>query len=194
IMPIWTDLTGDGAREIIVTLSDGSQGAQIVVFDENGDQIANGSPIGKGYRWRHQIAAAPFGPLGELELVDVLTPHIGGIVEFFQMVDGALLPSAQTGGFTSHTIHSRNLDMAAVGDFDGDGLIEVLLPSQDLSMLGGIHRNENGAETAWEIPVGGKLNTNLAVIQFANGTLAIGVGVQEGRLRIWLPQPIAGVN
>ena len=84
IAPIWVDWNQDGEREIIVTLSDLANGAQVVVFNEQGKRIAEGPAIGQGYRWRHQIAVAPFGPNGEMELVDVLTPHLGGVVEFYQ--------------------------------------------------------------------------------------------------------------
>jgi len=57
IAPIWTDLTGDGRREVIVTVSD-----------------ASGPPIGRGLRWRHEIAVAPFGPGGETEISAVTLP------------------------------------------------------------------------------------------------------------------------
>ena len=36
ISPIWADLNGDGQREIFVTISDGEQGAQVVVYSESG--------------------------------------------------------------------------------------------------------------------------------------------------------------
>ena len=91
LYPIWTDINGNGQREIIVTLSIPGQGAQLVIFNESGEIIGSGEPIGLSYRWRHQIAVAPFGPNGEIELVDVLTPHIGGVVEFFQLRNGEFL-------------------------------------------------------------------------------------------------------
>ena len=84
VAPIWADLTGDGAREIIVTLSEAKQSAQIAAFSETGQQIATGPAIGRGFRWRHQLAVAPFGIGSDLDLVSVRTPHIGGTVEFFQ--------------------------------------------------------------------------------------------------------------
>ena len=40
ISPIWADLNGDGQREIFVTISDGEQSAQVVVYSESGDQLA----------------------------------------------------------------------------------------------------------------------------------------------------------
>ncbi len=85
IAPIWADLDGDGVREILATLSDAIEGARVVVYAEDGSVIAEGPAVGQGNRWRHQIAVAPFGPQGELELAVVLTPHIGGVVEFYAL-------------------------------------------------------------------------------------------------------------
>jgi len=187
ISPIWADLSGDGQREIIVTLSDLEQGAQIVVFSEAGEQLAAGPAIGRGYRWRHQLVVAPFGPDGELELADVLTPHIGGVVEFYQLAGDELEIVAQVPGYSSHVLGSRNLDMAVAGDFDGDGQIELLLPDQARTSLAAIRRQPGGAEVAWTVPIGDKVSTNLATVLFPDGTLAVGAGHEGNQLRLWLP-------
>ncbi|MBL1196055.1 MAG: hypothetical protein HND51_17045 [Chloroflexi bacterium] len=187
ISPIWTDWNGDGELEVIVTLSDFSNGGQIVVFDEQGNRLAEGPPIGLGYRWRHQIAVAPFGPSGEMELVDVLTPHIGGVVEFYQWEEDTLRIVARVPGYTSHQIGSRNLDMGAAADFDGDGIVEVILPSQDRTHLGAIQRVSGGAEVDWRLPLEGVLSSNLSVVQLTDSSLMLTAGLNDGRLRIWLP-------
>jgi hypothetical protein len=187
IAPMWVDITGDGMREIIVTRSDVNQGAQTVVFDEDGGEVATGPAIGRGYRWRNQLAVASFGPHGELEFVDVLTPHIGGVVEFFRLSGGFLDLVAQQPGFTSHVIGTRNLDMALAGDFDGDGYVEVLLPTQDRSVLGAIRRTMDGAQVVWSLPVGGIVSTNLTAVSFPGGGIAVGVGREDGVLRVWVP-------
>lgn len=187
IAPIWADLNNDGVREIIVTLSDGLQGAQIVVYGENGTRIALGDAVGLGYRWRHQIAVAPFGPNGEWEVADVLTPHIGGVVEFFQLNGDRLSKTAQVEGYTSHVIRSRNLDMAAAGDFDGDGHVELLLPNQVFTQLGAIRRNTGGAEVVWSLALDGQMNTNLGAVTLNTGAIILGVGRTDNVLKIWLP-------
>jgi hypothetical protein len=187
IAPIWADITGDGSREIIVTLSNASNGARVVAFDEDGKRVAVGPAIGRGFRWRHQLAVGPFGPQGEVELVDVVTPHLGGIVSFYRFKDGELRVEAEVRGYSSHVMGSRNLDMAFAGDLDSDGKIELLIPNQNRTELGGIGRNSSGASVEWTIPIGGRLSTNLSAVALADGGLAVGIGRQDGVLRLWLP-------
>lgn len=188
IAPIWADLSGDGQREIVVTVSNNRDGARIVVFDESGNQVARGPAVGQGSRWRHQIAVAPFGPQGSVELVDVLTPHIGGVVEFYRLDGDELSIVAEVPGYTSHIIGTRNLDMAVAGDFDGDGRPELLLPNQARTELGAIQRSEEGATVDWSVPVGARAVTNLASATLQDGSLAVGVGREDGVLRIWPPR------
>ncbi len=190
VAPLWLDWDGDGEREIIVTLSDAQQGAQLVIFNQEGEQIAAGDPIGQGFRWRHQIAIAPFGPSGEWELADVLTPHIGGVVEFFRREGTTLTKTASLGGFTSHVIYTRNLDLALSGDFDANGVAELLLPNQTLTALGVIGRDENGATLLMELPLDGELSSNLTAIPTEDGRILVGAGINEGVLRIWLTEEI----
>jgi hypothetical protein len=187
IAPLWADLDGDGRREIIVTRTSDDSGAQIVAYAEDGSLLATGPAIGRGYRWRHQLAVAPFGPNGEIELVDVLTPHIGGTVEFYRLDGDTLTIDTSVNGYTSHVIGTRNLDMAVAGDFDGSGQLLLLLPNQARTELGGIQHRPQGATVAWTLPVEGTVATNLAATALADGTLAVGAGRQDGVLRIWQP-------
>jgi len=188
IAPIWVDLNADGEREIILTQSDRENGARLVVYNQAGEQLSSGPAVGTGYRWRNQLGAVPTGAEGEMEVVDVLTPHLTGRVEFFRLDGDRLVLSAQLEGYTSHVIGSRNLDMGLLGDFDGDGLIEALLPNQERTELAGIRRTEDGAQAVWSIPAGGIISTNLAAVTLDDGRIVPGVGRQDGVLRIWIPR------
>ncbi|MCL4261777.1 MAG: hypothetical protein KJ069_01110 [Anaerolineae bacterium] len=187
IMPLWADWNGDGNREILLTLSDADQGAQLTLFAEDGTQLATAPPIGQGNRWQHQIAIAPFGPNGEMELTAVRTPHIGGVVEFYQWQEGELRLVAELPGYSSHVIGSRNLDMAMVGDFDGDGRTELLLPTTDGTQLGGIQRTDAGATAVYHLDIGSELTSNLAGVAMGEGQTAVGLGRSDNVLRIWQP-------
>lgn len=185
IAPLWVDWNRDGEREIVATLSSDESGAQIVLFAEDGKRIAESAPIGAGSRWRHAIAVAPFGPGGEMELAEVVTPHLVSRVQFLAWQGGRLHPTAALGGFTSHVNGSRNLDQAAAGDFDGDGKIELLLPDARFRSLGGIRRTARGAEVAWRVPLPSPLTSNIGSVVMDNRTMIVAAGLADGTLRFW---------
>ena len=185
ISPIWADLNGDGQRRVIVTLSDAEQGAQVVVYSESGEQVADGPLVGRSNRWRHQIAVAHFGPNGELELAEVLTPHIGGIAGFNRIEGESLNLVAQQDGVTSHPVFSRNPDMGLAGDLDGDGQPELVVFDQPFREITALRRTDDGVEIAWQTSVGGEAVTNLASVKI-RGEIWMGVGRDDGVLRIWL--------
>jgi hypothetical protein len=93
LFPLVADVDGDGKEEIVTTVSRSGSGSRLVVFghDSAGLRvIAESEPIGTGSRWLHQIAVAPFGPDGEMEIAVVRTPHIGGIAQYYRLVGDRL--------------------------------------------------------------------------------------------------------
>ena len=78
--------------------------------------------------------------------------------------------------------------MAAAGDWDSDGRIELLVPTQNRAQLSGIRRTSEGAEGVWSLPVGGRISTNIGVVTDRDGGLSVAVGREDEVLRIW-PAP-----
>lgn len=188
LSPMWADVNEDGVQDLITTVSDSRIGSRIraYLFAENATITVEGQAIGQPNRWQHQLAWGAFGANGEMQLVDVLTPHIGGIVRFYEFTGTELSIVSEIGGYTSHTIGSRNLDMAVAGDFDGDGQPEIVLPSQDRTRIAGIVNSADGVRVAWELLLDGTLISNLAAVNTANG-LALAAGKTDGTVRFWLP-------
>lgn len=190
LAPMWADVDGDGTMDLITTVSNGSEGARNRVYLFDGETIireVEGPAIGQPNRWQHQLAWGPFGMDGEMLLVDVLTPHIGGIVRFHRYTGSSLEVIGQIGGRTSHVIHSRNLDMAVAGDFNGDGTPEIVLPTQDRTQLDGIQLTENGPQVVWSLPLDGVLSSNLSAVSANGRPLALAAGMTDGRVRLWFP-------
>lgn len=181
----WLDANGDAVDELLVTVSNSEVGARLAIFDRNGALIAQGPPIGRANRWRNQLGAAPTGPNGEVEVIDVRVPHIGGVVEYFRIEGDELILHAQQSGYTSHVYGARNLDMAIAADVTGDGRVEILAPTQDLTALGILSRTEDGVEVVGELPLPGRLTSNVGVSTLADGGLAVAVGTSDGILRIY---------
>ena len=78
--------------------------------------------------------------------------------------------------------------MAVVGEFDGDGRAELLVPNQTLDEIGGIKRTLDGAEVAWTQPIDGKVSTSIAAVTTGSGGLMFGAASEDGVLPVW-PAP-----
>jgi hypothetical protein len=179
VAPLWADLDGDGQREILVTVSDPELGARLVLYSEDGRQLAEGPPAGQGYRWRHQLAAMPLDGGPELAVYDVLRPHLDALFEVFRWRDEFLTTMEYIPGYSSHVIGSRNLDQTLAGDLDGDGFPEVVVPGADRRALSGLFYREGALGQAWRVELGGELTSNLTGLSLPDGSLWLGVGVGE---------------
>jgi hypothetical protein len=167
----------------LVTASDAAAGARLVLLTDDGP--VSGPPVGTGFRWRHQLAAAQFGPDGSPEVAAVRTPHVGGTAEFYRREGGSLRLVGTLRGYSSHRYGSRNLDSALAGDLDGDGRVELLVPDDPQTALAGLRRTADGAREAWRVPLGARLATNVAAATH-EGRTTVGVGLPD-RLRLWPP-------
>jgi len=178
------DQSDDAIPEILVTLSNADDGAWLALFNIDGTLRAASAPIGRGNRWRNQLGAGWTGPDGDYEIVDVRTPHLDGVVEFFRVNGDRLELTASTSGYTNHTLGSRNLDLGIMVDADADKVVEVVLPTRDLGSLAIIDRHDDDAIEVGRIDLGGSLSTNIAT-QWIVGQSWIAVGTQDARLLVF---------
>jgi len=187
LAPLWFRPAKGEDELLAVTESAEGVGTRVSVYTPDGELVAAGPFIGTSQKWRHLIAAGPFGPNGETEIAVTRTPHVDPVTEFHRLdrESGELRIAATGEGYPSHTIYSRNLDAARAGDLDGDGVWELLVPDESYAGLVALRHEESGVEEAWRLPIGGTLSTNIGSATDEDGRVAIAVGTTDGVLRIW---------
>ncbi len=192
VSPMLADVNQDGEPEVLLTLSNADTGARLAAYELDGALVAETAPIGTGNRWRNLLAVAPTGPDGEIEVIDIRTPHIGGTVQFFRNDgSGELVLVASADGYSTHAIGSRNLDLGIVSDADGDGRLDVLLPTQSRDELAVVTRDDsdNGVREVTRVALGAPISTNVSAVAHRGG-VAYAVGTADGRVVIWPAAPL----
>ena len=196
ISPMLADIDRDGQIEIIVTLSNSEVGARLAAFELDGTSAGESAPIGQGNRWRNQLAVGAFGPRGEVEIIDVRTPHIGGTVQAFQQVqDEETGPSlvqvaASDPRYTSHVIRTRNLSMGIAVDADLNDFPDVLVATANRDAIVAMTRTSdlNAELQGWNIigerPLDNGLTSNIATQEQSPGRALVAVSDGD-TLRIW---------
>lgn len=185
------DLDGDGADEIIVVRSRLRTGAALAVFGVQSGRLAlraETPPIGTSYRWLNPAAAADFDGDGVVEIAYVVTPHIGGTLKLDEYRNGALVADHAVYGFSNHALGSRVQDMAALIDWDGDGVVDIALPDarrlalRIMSFAGGQARELYRAQHA--VPIETAI---LSVRLTINGNEGVAYGLVDGTLILLAP-------
>lgn len=177
LQPLVADIDGDGEPEIVITIADFENGARIAIYSPDGERMATGPVYGPG--WRHQLAVAPFGPDGAVELAVVLKPHVTHTLEYYRFEDGDLSVRATVDGVSSHTYGSRNLDGAVAVDLDNDGTVELLVPTTDRRRLAAVSRTSSDARVQWEWDLGAPLVSNLTGVGLGDGGIAVGAATAD---------------
>ncbi|MEF8858788.1 MAG: hypothetical protein V5A38_07655 [Halolamina sp.] len=177
-------------QAIVVTASDATAGARLAALGVDGDWQAIGPPVGGGYRWRHQLAVAPFAPNGERAIAAVKTPHIGGVAEFYRR-DGDRLRLAATdaGGYQSHEIGSRNLGGGIAGRLTGEDRWCLLLPDrmrETLVALVWTGGSGGPVDQPFTLQLDGALTTNVgAVDRPGNDEKSVVAAGTDAGVRFW---------
>lgn len=138
ITPRLVDLDRDGQAEVVTIVSSVKLGASLAVFSLDGDRlklVARTEFIGKTHRWLNVAGLGDIDGDGRTDIAIVKTPHLGGPLEIWRFDGNSLHLIGSLAGFSNHVIGTRNLDLSATIDADGDGRPELLVPSADRTRL-----------------------------------------------------------
>lgn len=181
LYPRLADLDGDGTTEVITIRSSLSQGASVTVYGmQDGRLVENASTgyIGHANRWLNIAGIARFSGTGSLEIAFVRTPHIGGTLFIYRFRNGRLRRIASLDGFSNHQIGSRELRLSAVADLDGDGKMELALPSDNRATLRIVGLGKNGLSELASVVLPARIDKAIAV-SGTGGSTRFTVGLDD---------------
>ena len=137
--PRIADIDGDGLNDVVTIRSELDAGAAIAVYGITDDsdqltELAATPPIGLSNRWLAPAGIADFNGDGALDIAYVQTPHIGGTLRIWSIVDGVFTELDRLGGFSNHSIGATRVSISRVLDDNDDGLADLALPDQSGSL------------------------------------------------------------
>lgn len=116
------DLEGDHYDEIVVVEASLHHGAALAVYAPKGatctkagglKRVARTPFIGTAHRWLNPAGIADYDGDGLKEIAIVVTPHIGGTLQFWSLSEGRLVLKGEKYGFSNHAIGSREQELSA---------------------------------------------------------------------------------
>ena len=184
LAPRLADLDRDGRDEIVVVKSSLKRGSSLAVIAERKgkyDIVAETPPLGAAQRWLNPAGIGDFKGDGKVAIALVRQPHVVGDLELWSWTGNDLRKIAGFADASNHVAGTRAIDMSASADFDGDGILDIALPSLDRSRLRLIAFAPRPREIA-SLALPAKAVTNIGLIAAGAKPPAIAVGLADGTL------------
>jgi FG-GAP-like repeat len=138
LAPKLADFDGDKAPEIVVVKGQIGLGVSLLVVQlaADGFHIAAETPVNGGPgAWMKLAGIADFNGDSQLDLAVVTDPGPEGRLELFTYIRGYLQPLMTAADVSNHAPGLTVAEMSLAGDFDGDQVADLAIPSADRLQL-----------------------------------------------------------
>ena len=191
IAPRLADLDGDGKTEVIAILSSKDQGGSIAIFQLNGNaflKVAQSPFIGRPNRWLNIAEIDTFFGGARPVIAAVITPHLRGLLHFYQFKNNQLKLIARGQGFSNHFIGSNELRLSAVGDVNKNDIPDLAIPSLSRNELVILGMNQNKMVELARARLPARINRAIAYKPKADGTPRFFVGLDDQKIYSVTPE------
>ena len=137
LIPRIADVNSDGQNDVVLVRSGSRTGAALTVYsltqtgtDKQLTELAATPAIGTANRWLAPVGVADFNNDGVQDIAYVQTPHIGGILRVWSIMDGDFKEIMQSRGYSNHSIGDTRVSTAKIKDINNDGVVDIALPDQ----------------------------------------------------------------
>ena len=119
--------------------------------------------IGRRNRWLNPVGVADFTGSGQPMIAAVITPHLEGSLRLYRLSGSSLQEVVRIDGFINHRLGERDLDLARIGDINGDGTADIVIPSSTRLELIAIGFKGGRAVLLGKVPVKQRIAKFLAL-------------------------------
>ena len=137
LIPRIADVNSDGQNDVVLVRSGSRTGAALTVYsltyagtDTQLTELDATPAIGTANRWLAPVGVADFNNDGVQDIAYVQTPHIGGILRVWSIMDGDFKEIMQSRGYSNHSIGDTRVSTAKIKDINNDGVMDIALPDQ----------------------------------------------------------------
>jgi len=193
--PRFVDINSDGRDEILTVTAYLDQGAALTLVDPSSPDgaaprvIAEAAPIGTPNRWLNPVGAGDIDGDGRIEMLAVITPHIGGALTAYEQDGSTLVVDHELHGFSNHAIGSRELGLSGLADLDSpaDGIDEAIVPDAARRAMT-VVRFTGTPRVVSKIDLSSRIVHRLVIFDL-NGdqTPELIFGLDDGSLVVWMP-------
>ncbi len=192
-IPRLVDINVDGKNEVLLVRSYLNRGAALVVIALNDGKleiVAEARPIGLAHRWLNPVGIGDFDDDGITEIAAVITPHIGGTLQLYEMRGNRLVEDLSLHGFSNHQMGSRNLGLSAVADVDGNGVPDIVAPDASRENLVGLTFQGGKPVELFRVPLSARITSPMQSADLdQDGRDEVIFGIAPNRLIVFCLHP-----